>query len=144
LIQYCLRELGAPVIQIEVSEDQCDDRCDEALSMYTERHVDGSEETWTYYELTAEDVANGYIKAPVGVLEVLQVMPVHSLLAHTGLFDPRYQIALQALQPWQSFDSLEYFMRITHFETTIDMTTVTPTFEYVKHSRKLTIHRNFK
>lgn len=46
--QYCLRKLGKPVIEINVDDDQVEDRIDEALKYYWDYHFDGS--TQTYYK----------------------------------------------------------------------------------------------
>ena len=51
---YCLRNLGKPVINIEVDDDQVDDRIDEALEMYADWHYDATEEQWIHYQITAE------------------------------------------------------------------------------------------
>ena len=40
LKEYCLRKLGAPVIEINIDDDQCDDRVDEAFSWYQDYHYD--------------------------------------------------------------------------------------------------------
>ena len=67
--EFCLRKLGKPVIEINVDEDQIDDRIDEALSFYADYHFDGTEKTYakhrvvnSYLTLTAlveEDFAVG-------------------------------------------------------------------------------------
>ena len=43
LIDYCLRQLGAPVLEINVDEDQIDDLVDDAIQYFNERHYDGVE-----------------------------------------------------------------------------------------------------
>lgn len=61
LIDYCLRNLGHPVIEINVDDDQLDDRVDEALQFFSEYHFDGVEKVYLKYQITATDVQNGYI-----------------------------------------------------------------------------------
>ena len=53
LKQYCLRELGAPVLEINVDEDQLQDRIDEALEMWREYHFDGIEQVYLKQKVTA-------------------------------------------------------------------------------------------
>ena len=43
LIDYCMRSLGAPVVEINVDEDQVEDRIDEALQFYQHYHADAIE-----------------------------------------------------------------------------------------------------
>ena len=50
--EYCLRKLGKPVIQINVDDDQVDDRIDEALNRFYERNYQGSEEVFITYDIT--------------------------------------------------------------------------------------------
>ena len=56
LKQYCLRSLGKPVIDINVDEDQVEDRIDEALQYFAQYHTDGVERMYLKYEVTQADV----------------------------------------------------------------------------------------
>ena len=55
LKQYALRTLGKPVIDINVDDDQLEDRLDEALQFYAQYHYDGIRRTYLKYKLTADD-----------------------------------------------------------------------------------------
>lgn len=61
LIQYCLRNLGHPVIEINVDEEQLEDRVDEALQFFAEYHFDGVEKVYLKYQVQQQDINNGYI-----------------------------------------------------------------------------------
>ena len=61
LIDYCKRRLGDPVIEINVDEDQLEDRVDEALQYYQEFHSDATVRTYLKHLVTATDVSNEYI-----------------------------------------------------------------------------------
>ena len=54
---YCLRALGFGVIDINVSDDQADDRIDEALQYFSHYHYDGIEKMYLKYQVTADDIA---------------------------------------------------------------------------------------
>ena len=56
LKQYCLRNLGKPVIDINVDDDQVEDRLDEALQYFSQYHSDGVERMYLKYKVTADDV----------------------------------------------------------------------------------------
>ena len=56
LKDYCLRNLGKPVIDINVDGDQVEDRIDEALQYFAQYHVDGVERMYLKYKVTADDV----------------------------------------------------------------------------------------
>ena len=67
LIDYCLRRLGAPVLEINVDDDQIDDLVDDALQYFQERHFDGVERTFLKYKITADDISRGQGKGTDGV-----------------------------------------------------------------------------
>ena len=67
LIDYCLRKLGAPVLEINVDEDQIDDLVDDAIQVFNERHFDGVERMYLKYKITQADVDRGSAKGTDGV-----------------------------------------------------------------------------
>jgi len=106
LIEYCLRKLGSPVVEINVDWQQCEDRLDEALDFFTERHFDGVEKVFFKYQVTEQDITNQYISTenisypngvdgPTGkeIVTVVKVMQFGNF-ANINMFDIRYQMAL--------------------------------------------------
>lgn len=67
LIDYCLRRLGAPVLEINVDDDQIDDLVDDALQYFNERHFDGVERMYLKYKITQGDIDRGRAKNTDGV-----------------------------------------------------------------------------
>ena len=67
LIDYCLRRLGAPVLEINVDDDQIDDLVDDALQYFNERHFDGVERMYLKYKITQGDVDRGKADPPNAV-----------------------------------------------------------------------------
>ncbi len=65
LKEYCLRRLGKPVVEVNVDDDQVDDRIDEALQYYSEFHADGVERMYLKHKLTADDVARAKVAADI-------------------------------------------------------------------------------
>lgn len=108
LIEYCLRQLGAPVVDINVDWQQCEDRLDDALQYFLERHFDGVEKAYFMYPVTETDINNEYIdtdnlgpvngfggdgptgKDIVSVVKLFQFGPFSNI----NMFDIRYQMAL--------------------------------------------------
>jgi hypothetical protein len=64
LIDYCKRQLGAPVLEINVADEQIDDLVDDALQYWHERHYDGAAQVYLKYKITQEDKDRG--RAPAG------------------------------------------------------------------------------
>ena len=59
LKEYCLRQLGAPVLEINVADEQIDDLLDDTLQYFNERHYDGVEKTFLKYQITQDDINRG-------------------------------------------------------------------------------------
>ena len=64
LIDYCLRQLGAPVVEINVAEEQLQDLVDDAVQFFQERHFDGVSQTYLKYQVTDADVNRGKARPP--------------------------------------------------------------------------------
>ena len=111
LIDYAYRRLGEPVIDINVDRQQAEERLDDALQFFTERHFDGVERALFTYPVTQSDIDNGFVDmdglgavngasgatastAPTGkdVVSVVKVFRFGS--GNTNMFDVRYQMAL--------------------------------------------------
>jgi hypothetical protein len=59
LIDYCLRRLGAPVLEINVADEQIDDLVDDTIQYFNERHYDGVERMYLKYEISQDDIDRG-------------------------------------------------------------------------------------
>lgn len=93
-VQYVLRALGAPVINVEVADEQIQDRITDALQLYIEEHYDSVQEFYWLYKITEEDVKNGYIQVTP---EVLDITGIYTKTTSSNydiddrLDDPQYQ-----------------------------------------------------
>ena len=59
LVNYCKRQLGAPVLEVNVADEQLDDLVDDALQFFHERHFDGVIQTYLKYKITQDDIDRG-------------------------------------------------------------------------------------
>ena len=137
LKQYCLRNLGKPVIDINVDDDQVEDRIDEALQYFAQYHVDGVERMYLKYEVTQADVTRmttdstesitedgvtttwkqgeNFLVVPSSVISVVNVFPL-SDRANLNLFDVRYQLRLNDLYDFSSTSIIHYEMTMQHLD----------------------------
>ena len=69
---YCLRALGKPVIDVNVDDDQIDDRVDEALQYFAEYHYDGSERMYLKHKITSAEITDVKI-APDTTLDLAKI-----------------------------------------------------------------------
>ena len=70
LKDYCLRQLGAPVLEINIADEQVDDIIDDAIQYFHERHFDGVLRTYLKYEITQNDIDRGKGPGQDGVLGI--------------------------------------------------------------------------
>lgn len=97
LIDYCMRSLGAPVIEINVDEDQLEDRVDEAMQFYQEYHSDSIVRNYRKHLVTADDVTNKYVTLPDSMIFVNSVWPINASSTQAGMFSVEYQMHLNDL-----------------------------------------------
>lgn len=95
LKDYALRRLGAPVIDINVDDQQVEDALDDALQFFAEYHFDGVLETFITHQITQTDIDNRYIDMNAIDDRVVSVVKIFNLAVHSvNMFDVSYQLAL--------------------------------------------------
>lgn len=121
-IDYCLRKLGAPVVEINVDDDQVLDRVDEALQYYQEFHYDGVERIYLKHAVTQNDITNGYIPLNDLIIGVRTIFPFsgdNNSGASDGLFNLQYQLRLNDLYDLTN-TSLVYYNTVRNYIATLD------------------------
>lgn len=144
LIDYCLRKLGAPVIDINVDPDQLEDCVDDALQVFQEYHSEATKRIYLKHQVTATDVTNKWIPISDDVQYLTQLLPLAqgTLGAGSGMFSVRYQIALNDIANMQNFiGNLEYYSQIGQYLNTLDMIlNGTPQVTFSRNEGRLYIH----
>ena len=108
LKEYCLRRLGAPVIEINVDGDQVEDRIDDAFQFYREYHYDAVEKVYLKHLITAEDITNQYLTMSDAITGIERVFPFMNKSTGTNIFDIKYQILINDLYTLMSTDLIYY------------------------------------
>ena len=141
LIDYSLRKLGFPVLEINVDDDQIDDLVDDALQYFQERHFDGIERTFLKHEITEDNLetfksgittttatsgigvtnpsfteTQNFLQLPDHVLGVEKVFKMDQSTISSGLFNIKYQIFLNDLYYYGALDLMNYAMVKTYLE----------------------------
>lgn len=146
LIDYCLRALGAPVIEVNVDDDQLEDRVDEALQFYQQYHADAIEKVYLKHQVTATDITNRYIPIPDLVTDVVRVMPIRDTSASTNLFDIKYQIHLNDIHSLGFLGSLSEYVMSQQWLSLLD-TVVNSDDKHIsfdRHKNQLRIDMNWE
>ena len=136
---YCLRRLGAPVLEINLDEDQIQDRIDEALLYFYDYHFDGSEKTYYKYQVTQQDKENKYITMPDNIIGVINIFEIGQALNTNNLFNIRYQIALNDLYTLTSVSMVPYYMALQHVQFLEQMLVGKQPLRYNRHINRLYI-----
>lgn len=119
-IQYCVRRLGAPVINVEVDDTQLEDIYDDALRKLQDFHMNGVERQYLKHELTEEDIENGYIPVPDSIIGVSRVFPLAAnQVGGNYIFDLNYQIRLNDLWDLQS-STVSYYVMVRQYTNMLD------------------------
>ena len=141
LIDYCLRRLGAPVLEINVDDDQIDDLVDDAIQHFQDYHFDGIQRVYLKHEITKEekeilksgittttansnvgistvnwDEGQNFLQLPDHVLGVEKVFKMDNSTISSGLFNIKYQLFLNDLYYYGALDLLNYTMTKTYLE----------------------------
>lgn len=117
LKDFCLRQLGYPVIQINVDDVQVDDAVELAFEYWNEFHFDGTERTYVKHQISAQDKANGYIQLTDQIIGAVRIFPVGGTNASMGMFDLRYQLRLNDLWDLSSTSYVNYSLTMQHLAT---------------------------
>ena len=134
---YCLRRLGWPVIDINVDDDQVEDRIDDALSFYYDYHYDGTEKIYMKHRITADDINRRWIYCPDAVISVTKVFPFDDSNSSINMFDLRYQLRLHDLYDFTSVSYVSYEITMQHIATLNMLFSGQPQFRFNRMQNKL-------
>ena len=138
--EYCLRRLGKPVIEINVDEDQVEDRIDDALRYYWDYHFDGTEKIYYKHLVTDTDKTNKYITVPDNVIGAVNLFNIADpSIRSDDLFNIRYQIALNDLYTLTSVSMVPYYMVMEHLSLISEMLVGKQLMRYNRHMNRLYI-----
>jgi hypothetical protein len=136
--EYCLRKLGKPVIEINVDDDQVDDRVDEALRYWYDYHFDGSERVYYKHAITETDVANKYITLPENIIGAVSIFSMGDpSIRSDDMFNIRYQIALNDLYTLTNVSLVPYYMVMEHLALMNELLVGKQPIRYSRHKDRL-------
>jgi hypothetical protein len=137
---YCLRKLGKPVIEINVDDDQVDDRIDEALRYYWDYHFDGTDKIYYKYQVTDQSKIDKYITLPENIIGTVRVFPIADPIVRSDdLFNIRYQIALNDLYTLTSVSMVPYYMTMEHLSLVSEMLVGQQPIRFNRHKNRVYI-----
>jgi hypothetical protein len=143
LKDWCLRQLGFPVIEINVDDDQVEDRIDEALQYFQDFHFDGVERWYLKHQITEQNKIDKYIPITDNIIGINRIFPVGSTNASVNMFDLRYQLRLHELYDFTSTSYVNYVLTQQHIRTLDMLFSGETPVRFNRHTSKLYIDHNW-
>jgi hypothetical protein len=165
---YCLRNLGFGVIDINVSDDQADDRIDEALQYFAQYHYDGVEKMYLKYKITQTDIdrargnstttaadsvdstitasfeeGNNFIPMPSAVVSVTNIFDFTNAIQQ-NMFDIRYQLRLNDLYDFSSTSIIQYQMTMQQLDLLSHVLVGEVPIRFNQHQNRLYLDMNWE
>lgn len=137
LIDYCMRRLGYPVVNVAVTNEQLDDRIDDALQKYVDYHYDGTEHIYYKIHVTETDITNQYFTIPDDIIGITRIFRIGNAPNISNLFNIRYQIHLNDLFDYSSATFTPYVMAMRHIETLEEIFVGEVPIRFSRHTNKL-------
>jgi len=146
--EYCLRRLGFPVIEINVDDDQVEDRIDDALQYWQDYHFDGLQKIYFIKQIDQTDINNKYLNLAEArdsannlseITGVTRIFPMYDSQASLNMFDLRYQLRLNELYDFTSASYVNYTMTMQHLRMLEQLFVGEIPVRYQRHMQKLFI-----
>lgn len=145
---YCLRRLGFPTIEINVDDDQVEDRIDDALQYWQDYHFDALQKVYYIRTLDATDMTNKYINLSpsvtldtsgnsVNIIGVTRVFPISDSINQNNMFDLRYQLRLNELYDFTSASYINYTLTMQHLRSLELLFTGEVPIRFQRHMHRL-------
>ena len=153
LITYCKRQLGEPVLQVNIDDEQVNNVIDDTYQFFQENCYNGMERAYLFHEITADDKTRfaasvttttgttdwkettNYIDIPSHVVGITRVFGLVSNSIRSNLFGVEYQLFLNDLYAFGSLDILNYYMNKQYLET-LDMVLNNGSFQQFRYTMR--------
>jgi hypothetical protein len=146
--EYCLRKLGFPTIEINLDDDQVEDRIDDAFQYWQDYHFDALQKVYYIKRMDATDMTNRYIDMSpnvtrdtgnnsINIVGVTRVFPISDTINTNNMFDLRYQLRLNELYDFTSASYVNYTLTMQHLRSLEIMFTGEVPSRFQRHMHKL-------
>jgi hypothetical protein len=151
LIDYALRKNGFPVVEVNVSPDQLEDRVDDALQFFREYLYSGTGRGYIAHEITQDDITNGWIPVPEEIISVIGILPVDRSDGSGLILYGGDSTLTWGSSPWASVSPriFTHFSAASHVSTQSHINTLrrfgagrSVSYEFNPHQHRLYIFRS--
>lgn len=143
LKEYALRQLGSPVIQVNVPDIQLEDLLDDCIQFFQKWHFDGTERVYYSYQLTQDDIDNKYIDLPATIQSVSRIFPL-TTGTRGNIFDIRYQLRLNDVFGLRQFDLQNYNIVMSYLSLIDSNLQGVQSYDFNMYASRLHIHADLQ
>lgn len=136
---YVMRNLGWPVIEINLDDDQIEDRIDEGLKYYYDYHFDGSEKTYYKHLITASDITNRYITLPDTIQGVVGIFPISYPGSSANMFSDAFQLTAADMAMALNGGMTSYYLSREQLSLVNELLVGQKPFRYQRHNDRVYI-----
>jgi len=137
--EFCLRRLGAPLLEINVADDQVEDCVEISLEYYHDYHFDGSRKLYLSHEVTQDDIDNKYLTVPDSIIGITNVLAIGGSFSSNNMFNIRYQMSLNDAFAFNYGPAAPYFMAMQNIALMEDIFVGQQGLRFNRHTDKLYI-----
>lgn len=145
LKQYALRALGAPLVEIDITDEAMEDRIDEAIAFFREYYFDGVIKMYLKHQITQEDIDNKYIPIPDHIWGINGIFPMsNSAGRQPNIFDLQYQLRMNDLRDLTSTSLVYYSQVMSHIALIDNLLTKQKQIEWNRNTDKLYVFNDWE
>lgn len=145
LKEYALRALGAPLVDIDITDEQADDRIDEAIAFFQEYYFDGVQKMYMKHQLTQQNLDDEFITIPDHVWGITKIFPLaNTTSVEPNIFDLQYQLRMNDLRDLTSTSLIYYSQVMSHLSLIDFLLTKGKSIRFNRNTDKLYIDCNWK
>ena len=146
LKDYCLRSLGHPLVEIDITPESMEDAIDESLEFFQEYYYDGTDRFFYKHQVTQDDIDNGWIPIPSKIWGVNRIFPMtNSGTSQANIFDWEFQFrSSDMMRNLAATDMVYYSQVMQHLSLVENLLNIQKQFRYNRNSDKLYIDMNWK
>ena len=146
--QYCLRRLGFPVIELNLDDDQVEDRIDDALQYWQDYHFDALQKVYYIKAIQQTDIDQKYLDLteaqdadgnPLDIVGITRIFPIQDSQSSINMFDLRYQLRLNELYDFTSASYINYTLTQQHLRSLELLFTGEVPIRFQRHMKRLYI-----
>jgi hypothetical protein len=142
LKQYALRALGAPVIEVNVADEQLEDRLDDAIAYYNMYHYDGVERMYLKHLITSTNMTNKYIQLPDDIRGITRVFSLNANSSNS-ILNYETQFRMDMIANLHNSNITDYQMTMNHLQMLDTLLSGQNQLRFNKNNGKLYIDMNW-